>query len=61
MIENIEKAIQSSGIGLTPANDGKTIRLPVPTLTEDRRKELVKLAKRWQRTHALPLEISDAI
>lgn len=46
VIENIEKAIQSSGIGLTPANDGKTIRLPVPTLTEDRRKELVKLAKK---------------
>ncbi len=46
VIENIEKAIQSSGIGLTPANDGKTIRLPVPPLTEERRKELVKLAKK---------------
>jgi len=45
-IENIEKAIQSSGIGLTPANDGKIIRLPVPPLTEERRKELVKLAKK---------------
>lgn len=46
VIENIEKAIQSSGIGLTPANDGKIIRLPVPPLTEERRKELVKLAKK---------------
>lgn len=46
VIENIEKAIQASGIGLTPANDGKIIRLPVPPLTEDRRKELVKLAKK---------------
>ncbi len=45
-IENIEKAIQASGIGLTPANDGKIIRLPVPPLTEERRKELVKLAKK---------------
>jgi len=39
---NIEKAIQKSDIGLTPANDGKIIRLGVPALTEDRRKELVK-------------------
>ncbi len=46
VIENIEKAIQSSGIGLTPANDGKIVRLPVPPLTEERRKELVKLAKK---------------
>jgi len=42
----VEKAIQSSGLGLNPANDGKIIRLPVPPLTEERRKELVKLAKK---------------
>src|SRR3954470_8534309 len=38
----IEKAIRASDLGLNPANDGKTIRLPVPPLTEERRKELVK-------------------
>ena len=41
----IEKAIQESDLGLTPSNDGKLIRLPIPQLTEDRRKELVKLVK----------------
>ena len=38
----IEKAIRSSDLGLNPANDGKMIRLPIPPLTEERRKELVK-------------------
>ena len=38
----IEKAIRSSDLGLNPANDGKIIRLPIPPLTEERRKELVK-------------------
>lgn len=38
----IEKAIRSSDLGFNPANDGKVIRLPVPPLTQDRRKELVK-------------------
>jgi len=38
----IEKAIQKSDLGLTPANDGKVIRLTMPTLTEDRRKQLAK-------------------
>src|SRR5579885_3060281 len=38
----IEKAIRASDLGLNPANDGKIIRLPIPPLTEDRRKELVK-------------------
>jgi ribosome recycling factor len=38
----IEKAIRVSDLGLNPANDGKIIRLPIPPLTEDRRKELVK-------------------
>jgi ribosome recycling factor len=39
---DIEKAIQSSDLGLTPMNDGKVIRIPIPELTEERRKELVK-------------------
>jgi len=38
----IEKAIRSSDLGLNPANDGKLIRVPVPPLTEERRKEIVK-------------------
>jgi len=38
----IEKAIQTSDLGLTPANDGKVVRIPIPALTEERRKELVK-------------------
>jgi len=38
----IEKAIQTSDLGLTPSNDGKVVRLPIPPLTEERRKELVK-------------------
>lgn len=40
----IEKAILKSDLGLTPQNDGKIIRLPIPQLTTERRKELVKLA-----------------
>ncbi|HTY55193.1 MAG TPA: ribosome recycling factor [Candidatus Binataceae bacterium] len=41
-MHEIEKAIQSSDLGLTPMNDGKIIRIPIPELTEQRRKELVK-------------------
>lgn len=41
-ISNIEKAILASDLGLTPANDGKVIRLPIPPLTEERRKQLAK-------------------
>ena len=42
LIKDIEKAILASDLGLTPANDGKVIRLVFPELTEERRKELVK-------------------
>ncbi len=44
-IKSIEKAIQSSDLGITPNNDGQLIRLVFPALTEDRRKELVKVVK----------------
>ena len=44
-IKQIERAIQESDLGLTPSNDGKLIRLPIPQLTEERRKELVKLVR----------------
>ena len=40
----VEKAIRSAGLGLNPITDGQNIRLPIPDMTEDRRKELVKLA-----------------
>ena len=46
-IKAIEKAIQESDLGLTPSNDGKLIRLPIPSLTEERRKELVKVVRRY--------------
>lgn len=46
MLPLIEKAIHSSDIGLTPANDGKIIRLNIPQLTEERRKELVRQVKK---------------
>lgn len=46
VIPAIEKAIQTAQLGLTPANDGKLIRLPIPTLTEERRKEIVKAVRK---------------
>jgi ribosome recycling factor len=44
MVGPIEKAIRNADLGFNPASDGKVIRVPVPTLTEERRKELVKKA-----------------
>ena len=46
LIKDIEKAITAAGLGLNPANDGKLIRLPIPPLTEERRKELGKVCKK---------------
>jgi ribosome recycling factor len=46
MVGEIEKAILKSDLGLTPANDGKIIRIPIPALTEERRKDLVKVIKK---------------
>ncbi len=43
----IEKAIMKSDLGLTPINDGRAIRINIPTLTEERRKDLVKMAKKY--------------
>ena len=45
-IKAIEKAIQESDLGLTPSNDGKLIRLPMPQPNEERRKELVKVVRK---------------
>jgi ribosome recycling factor len=44
-LKGIERAIQESELGLTPSNDGKVIRLPIPQLTEERRQELVKVVR----------------
>ncbi|MDQ3857368.1 MAG: ribosome recycling factor [Actinomycetota bacterium] len=44
-LKTIERAIQESDLGLTPSNDGKIIRLPIPQLTEERRKELVRVVR----------------
>lgn len=52
-LQAIEKAIQASDLGLTPANDGKLIRIPIPPLTEERRKEFVKQVKRHAEHHKL--------
>jgi ribosome recycling factor len=44
-IKNIERSIRDSDIGLNPQNDGKILRLPIPELTEERRRELIRLAR----------------
>lgn len=47
LIPEIEKAIQKSDLGITPSNDGKVIRLVIPQLTEERRKDLTKLVGKY--------------
>lgn len=49
----IERAIQTSDLGLTPSNDGKVVRIPIPPLTEERRKELVKQVKKLAEDHKI--------
>jgi ribosome recycling factor len=51
----IEKAIRSSDLGLNPANDGKIIRVPIPPLTEERRKEIVKRLHHVAEDHRVSL------
>ncbi len=51
VIQAVEKAIQTSNLGLTPNNDGKVVRIPIPPLTEERRKELVKHLGRIAEDH----------
>src|SRR3954449_11020559 len=50
-LKAIEKAIMESDLGLTPSNDGKLIRLPIPQLTEERRKDLVKIVRNMAEEH----------
>lgn len=47
MVVSVEKAIRSSGLGLNPVVDGQTLRIPIPPLTEDRRKDLAKIAGKY--------------
>jgi ribosome recycling factor len=47
LLAAIERAIRASDLGLNPSNDGQVIRVPIPALTEERRKELVKVAKHY--------------
>ncbi len=54
-IGSIEKAIRNSDLGLNPANDGKIIRVPVPPLTEERRKEIVKRLHHIAEDHRVAL------
>ena len=46
LIKEIERALLASGLGLTPSNDGKMIRIPIPPLSEERRRELIKVCKK---------------
>ncbi|MEW6227984.1 MAG: ribosome recycling factor [Bacillota bacterium] len=46
LVSNIERAILKSDLALTPVNDGSVIRIPIPALTEDRRRELAKVARK---------------
>ena len=63
VIGEIEKAIQKSDLGLTPNNDGSVIRLQVPSLTEDRRKELIKVVRKMAEEYRVALrnERRDAV
>lgn len=44
LVKDVEKAIMSAGLGLNPSTEGQTVRVPIPPLTEERRKEFVKIA-----------------
>lgn len=46
-MQDIEKAILSSDLGLNPSNDGKVLRIPIPALSEERRKEFVKVCRKY--------------
>ena len=46
LIKEIEKSLAGSGLGVTPSNDGKIVRIPLPPLTEERRKDLSKICKK---------------
>ena len=47
LVSSVEKAIQDSGLGLNPSSDGQLVRVPIPSLTEDRRVEMTKIASKY--------------
>ena len=47
MVSSVEKAIRECGLGLNPVTEGTTVRIPLPELTEERRKELIKVARQY--------------
>ena len=55
MVKEIERAILKSDLGITPNNDGKVVRLPIPPLTEERRKELAKITKKMAEDHKVTI------
>lgn len=55
VIKEVEKAILKSDLGLTPSNDGKIIRIPIPPLTEERRKALVKVVHKICEDHKIAI------
>ncbi len=65
-IKDIEKAILTSDLGLMPSNDGTVIRLAIPTLTEERRKELVRVVRKDAEEHRVAIrnirrDLNDAV
>jgi ribosome recycling factor len=65
-IKDIERAILASDLGLTPTNDGSVIRLAIPPLTEERRRELVKLVRKDAEEHRVAVrnirrDLNDSI
>lgn len=61
LLGQIERAIIAANLGFSPNNDGSVIRLVVPPLTEERRKEIVKMAKKLEKNLKLVLEIQDVM
>jgi ribosome recycling factor len=47
LVASVEKAIRNSGLGLNPMTDGQTVRVPIPELNEERRRELIKIAGKY--------------
>ncbi len=52
-LANIERAVQAADLGLTPNNDGKVVRIPIPQLTEERRREIVKQVRKTAEEHKI--------
>lgn len=55
VLKEIEKVVQTSDLGLTPNSDGEVIRIPIPTLTEERRQELVKTCRKYGEDHKVSI------